>query len=145
MDARFGWGDAGKYAEENAELLAALHPGLNAERGHAGPSEQRIKHGKPRDVGGHGGAGNHELDPGKDEQQRDGRPDSENLGIGPAQDEIAASDGSVESFAPVEDGPPWIDQRPEIPDEGGENREPDPPDDPHQRRRDILIGILASA
>ncbi len=144
-DARFGRGEAGKYAEENAEHLAALDPGLHTEHGHAGPSEQRIKHGKPSDVGGHGGARKHEFGPGKDEQQRDGGPDSKRLGIRPAQDEIAAGDGSVESVDRFENGLPWIDQRPEIPDEGGENREPDPPDDPHQRRCDVLIGILASA
>ncbi len=54
----------------------------------------------------------------------------------------AAGQPAIPSVGPIEQAAPWVEQCPKIAEEGRNHREPDPPDDPHQRRRDVAIGIL---
>ena len=57
----------------------------------------------------------------------------------------AVGQDPIDPVGPIEQAAPRVDQCPQIADESGKNRQPDPPDDPHQGRRDVAIGILASA
>jgi len=137
---------SGRIGRRISRNLAVLDPGLAPEDGHAAPGQQRIRGRQPRDIGGHGGARKHQLSPGNGEQQPTaGHTPRASDRVAPGRGRVAAGQDSIEPVGPIEHAPPRVDHRPEIADEGGKGREPDPPDDPHQRRGNVAIGILVSA
>ncbi len=143
--ACLGRGEAGERTEHQREHLAVPQPGVAAECQHAGPGESRIGDRQPGDVHRRGGVGIDELGPGEGEQQQARRPGAEPLRIVHTPAKLAArAQSAVEPLCSVENGAPRIDEGPHVADEGRDVGKPHPPDDPHQGRRDVAVGVLVA-
>ncbi len=142
-DADLGRGEPRQQPEEQREHLALPEPALAPEKEHPGPGHHRIRDRHRGDIRRHRGGGKDQLDPGEDEQQDHRRPDPERRRIGQAARELAPRrETTIERFGSREGGPPRVDQRPQVADEGRDVRQAHPPDDPHQRGGDVRERLL---
>ena len=132
-------------AEHQREDLAVPQPGVAAEHEHAGQGERRIGNGQSGDVCRRGGIRIDELGPGKGQQEQARRPRAQRFGIGqPQAQRTPSAEPPVEPLRSVEDGPPRVDEGPDVAGEGRDQGKPHPPDDPHQGRGDIAVGVLVA-
>ena len=133
-------GEGGKHQREH---LAMPQPGVAAIDEHARPGEQRIGERQGGDVRRRRCVGVDELDPGEGQQQQARGPHAQRRRIGQAEARLAgAPKPPIEPSRAVERGGPWVDEGPQVAGKRRDVGKAHPPDDPHQGRGDVAIGVL---
>src|SRR5215210_116539 len=128
--------------EEHRERLSPAQPGLLAEEGHTVECDQGVRQGEEGDVARHIRTREDVLDPDEHEVEPHSGPDSESFGIALVELEpVPEAEPTDQPLSPIEDHPPGVHERPQVPDGGGKEAEPHPPCHPHESRGDVEAAL----
>jgi hypothetical protein len=130
-------GEPAEGGEVDGEELPSREPHVGAEDGHRDPRERRVAEHREGQGPGDLALAPRELHRGEGHEGEDGRRDAPSGRVG-----RAGPAGRAARADQVVHGGPRVDERPEVSDEGGQIREPDPPENPDRDRRDVLEGLL---
>src|ERR671913_206882 len=130
--------ESAEQSEEHRERISPAQPGLLAEEGHAVECDQGVNEGEEGDVARHVRTREDVLDPDEQEVESNSGPDAQGFGVGLVELEpVSVAEPADQPFGPIEDNPPGIHERPQVPDESGKEAEADPPYHPHESRGEI--------
>src|SRR5215208_5648496 len=130
--------ESAEQSEVHREHISPAQPGLLAEEGHAVECDQGVNEGEEGDIARHVRTREDVLDPDEQEVESNSGPDTQGFGVGLVELEpVSVAEPADQPFGPIEDNPPGIHQRPQVPDESGKEAEADPPYHPHESRGEI--------